>query len=128
MEFFEVSLESCMTPPPVTKFFPTTPPPIEVIFSGDPLPSFPLDQKNRQFNQLYIMYSNTVSFCNYQGTAIHTTISRENECFTSNFISSRCFTSAMLTVLYFIISLKGKMRKKIKKSNSSVTEIKIEEI
>ena len=72
------------------------------------------------------MYSNTASFCNYQGTAIDTTISRENECFASNFVSSRCVTSAMLTVLYFIISLKGKMRKKIQKSNSSVTEIKIE--
>ena len=44
------------------------------------------------------------------------TMSRENECFTSN----------LLTVLYFIISLiKGKMRKKIQKSNSSVTDIKI---
>ena len=45
------------------------------------------------------------------------TISRENECFTSD----------LLTVLYFIISLiKGKMRKKIQKSNSSVAEMKIE--
>ena len=114
MEFFEVSLESCMTPPPlVTKFFSGDPPPFL-----SPLPSFP--------PQLYIMYKNTVYFCHYQDIAIHTTISRENECFTTNFISSRYFTSAMLTVLYFIISLKGKMRKKIQKSNSSVTEIKIE--
>ena len=45
------------------------------------------------------------------------TISRENECLTSN----------LLTVLYFIISLiNGKRRKKIQKSNSSVTEMKIE--
>ena len=45
------------------------------------------------------------------------TISRENECFTSN----------LSTVLYFIISLiKGKMRKKIEKFNGSVTEMKIE--
>ena len=35
---------------------------------------FPPDQKNRQFNQLYIMYSDTVSFCRYQGIAIYTTI------------------------------------------------------
>ena len=54
------------------------------------------------------------------------TTSRENECFTSYFNSSRCFTSAMLTVLYFMISLKRKMRKKIKKSKSSATEMKIE--
>ena len=103
----------------VTEFFSGDPPP-------PPLPSFPPDQNNRQFNQLYIMYNNTVYFCHYQDIAIHTTISRENECFTTNFISSRCFTSAMLTVLYFIIGLEGKMRKKIQKSNSSVTEMKIE--
>ena len=36
VEFFEVSLEICMTPP-VTKFFPTTPPPIKVIFYVTPL-------------------------------------------------------------------------------------------
>ena len=72
------------------------------------------------------MYNNTVHFCHYQDIAIHTTISGENECFTTNFNSSRCFTSAMLTVLYFIISLNGKMRKKIQKSNGSVTEMKIE--
>ena len=36
MEFFEVSLESCMTPQ-ATKFFPTTPPPIKVIFYVTPL-------------------------------------------------------------------------------------------
>ena len=40
VEFFEVSLESCMTPPPVTNFFPMTPPPIKVFFSRNPpLPS-----------------------------------------------------------------------------------------
>ena len=36
MEFFEVSLEICMTPP-VTKFFATTPPPIKVIFYVTPV-------------------------------------------------------------------------------------------
>ena len=38
VEFLELSLESCMTPP-VTNFFPTTrgPPPIKVIFYVTPL-------------------------------------------------------------------------------------------
>ena len=50
VEFFEVSLESCMTPPPVTKFFPRPPSnkgnilrdhPFSLIFFRWPLPSRP---------------------------------------------------------------------------------------
>ena len=44
VEFFEVSLESCMTPP-VTKFFPMTPPLIKVFFPVTPPLPFPQTEK-----------------------------------------------------------------------------------
>ena len=51
MEFFEVSLESCMTPP-VTKFFPTTPPSnIGNVLREPPFPLLYTDVQTKKISE-----------------------------------------------------------------------------
>ena len=62
-----------MTPPSVINFFFPWPPLNKVKFFRWPAPLSP-QTKKCLLNQLYILYSNTVSFWHCQGITIHTTV------------------------------------------------------